>query len=104
MVLLLSENFNLQIVYLPIPKMEGIFQDLHINLLHKSSTSPGTGRSLVSYTGLVCTRAAMGLAYNGEDTSILVIPLTNPWRLLRFIYLICHAFGTAAPSHFTSHF
>lgn len=82
MVLILSENFNLQIVYLPIPKIDGSFQDLHINLLHKSSTSPGIpGRSLVSYTGLVCTRAAMGLAYDGEGTSICMVPLTNSQRL-----------------------
>jgi hypothetical protein len=66
MVLILSENFNLQIVYLPIPKADGAFQDLHINLLHKSSAVPGTPVPAVSYTGLICTRAAVGLAYNGE--------------------------------------
>lgn len=63
MVLVLSENFNLQIIYLPIPKIGGDFQDLHVNLLHKSSAS---GRSLASHTGLICTRATMGLAYDGE--------------------------------------
>lgn len=74
MVLMLSENFNLQVIYLPIPKIDGGFQDLHINLLHKSSASLVTGRS---YTGLVCTRAAMGLAYNGEDTPIPTVLPTN---------------------------
>lgn len=103
MVLILSENFNLQVIYHPIPKVDGGFQDLHINLLHKSSASPG-GRLLVSYTGLVCTRAAMGLAYDGEDTHISVMLLTNSQRLLRFVHLIRHAFGTATPSHFTGHF
>lgn len=66
MVLVLSENFNLQIIYLPIPKIGGEFQDLHINLLHKSNAS---GRSLTSHTGLICTRATMGLAYDGEGIS-----------------------------------
>jgi len=78
MVLVLSENFNLQIVYLPIPIKDGVFQDLHINLLHKSSTS---GRSLASHTGLICTRAAMGLAYDGESISTPIIPLSNSQRI-----------------------
>lgn len=75
MVLVLSENFNLQIIYLPIPKINGEFQDLHINLLHKSSTSPVPRRSLESHTGFICTRAAMGLAYDGKGISN---PLTAP--------------------------
>jgi hypothetical protein len=104
MVLVLSENFNLQIVYLPIPKIDGAFQDLHINLLHKSSTTSVPGRSLASHTGLICTRAAMGLAYDGEDISTSIMSLGNLQRRLRFIHLICHAFGTAAPSHATAHF
>lgn len=104
MILVLSENFNLQIVYLPIPKIDGAFQDLHINLLHKSSTSPVPGRSLAPHTGLICTRATMGLAYDGEGISNPITSLNNSQRLLRFIHLICHAFGTAATSHFTGHF
>jgi len=85
MVLVLSENFNLQIVYLPIPKIDGAFQDLQINLLHKSSTSPDTpvpGRSFASNTGLVCIRASMGLAYDGEGTSTPIMCLTNSQHLL----------------------
>jgi hypothetical protein len=69
MALILSENFTLRLLCLPVAinRPENAFHILVVNALRKTpNASRASAAAMDPYTGYICTHASLGLSYAGN--------------------------------------